>query len=105
MMISTAKSIPPIGALNDAAIPPAAPAAMSARFCSSLRANARPRVDPTEPPICTIGPSRPPAAPVPSDVAAATSLPRVTEGRIRPPCRAIDSMTWATPPPRASGSQ
>ena len=56
---SIAKNTPASGALKVAAMPPAAPQATSTRIRSSATRTARPSVEPSAEPICTIGPSRP----------------------------------------------
>src|SRR5680860_1873685 len=83
---------------------PAALAAISERRRSSSRAKKRPMLEATLAPIWTMGPSRPPEAPVPSDTAEATSLPGPTIGRMRPPRTAMAIITLELPDPRASGT-
>src|SRR5680860_1209431 len=83
---------------------PAALAAISERRRSSSRAKKRPMLEATLAPIWTMGPSRPPEAPVPSDTAEATSLPGPTIGRMRPPRTAMAIITLEIPDPRASGT-
>ena len=46
-MSSTAKTMPPIGVLNVAAMPPAPPQAMSVIRCGMLQPDATPTIDPT----------------------------------------------------------
>src|SRR5680860_216229 len=83
---------------------PAALAAISERRRSSSRAKKRPMLEATLAPIWTMGPSRPPDDPVPSDTAEATSLPGPTIGRMRPPRTAMAIITLEMPDPRASGT-
>ncbi len=59
MMISTPKNTPVIGALNVAAIPPAAPQATRIRIRFSGIFTHWPKLEASAEPICTIGPSRP----------------------------------------------
>ena len=51
IMSSTAKRIPPTGVLKVAAMPPAAPAAISVEVCQSGAPTACPMADPKEAPI------------------------------------------------------
>jgi len=101
-MSSIAKKTPASGALNVAAIPPAAPHATSRRIRGSLMRTTRPRVDPSAEPICTMGPSRPTDPPPPIHRAEARALTAATCGGIRPPLRATAYITSGTPCPRAS---
>ena len=82
---SIAKNTPASGALNVAAIPPAAPQATSTRSRSSGSRITRPNVEPSAEPICTIGPSRPTEPPEPMHSAEASALTTATCGAIRPP--------------------
>ena len=84
-MASTPKNTPVIGALNVAAIAPAAPQAtrMRSRFSGIL--THWPTLDASDEPICTIGPSRPTEPPTPMQIAEARALTTLTCGRIRPP--------------------
>jgi len=94
---SIAKKTPASGALNVAAMPPAAPHATSRRTrCSSSRSSWA-NDDPSADPICTIGPSRPTEPPPPMHKAEASAFTTATCGRIRPPCRATATMTSGTP--------
>ena len=81
---STANTMPPSGALNVAAIPAPAPAAISVTRSLVLMAISEPRVEPKAEPICTIGPSRPTEPPLPIETAEASDLITATRGRIRP---------------------
>ncbi len=99
---SIAKNTPASGALNVAAMPPAAPQATSTRIRSSLTRTTRPSVEPSAEPICTIGPSRPTDPPPPMHSADASALTAATCGAIRPPRRATAYITSGTPCPRAS---
>ena len=83
-------------------MPPAAPQATSSRSRSSGTRTARPSVEPSAEPICTIGPSRPTDPPPPMHSAEASALTTATCGRMRPPRRATAYMTSGTPWPRAS---
>ena len=99
---SMAKNTPASGALNVAAMPPAAPQATSTRIRPSGTLSAEPSVEPRAEPICTIGPSRPTEPPPPMHSAEASDLTTATWGLMRPPCRATANMTSGTPWPRAS---
>lgn len=61
-------------------------------------------VVPTLPPIRTIGPSRPPDAPVPNAMPDAAIPPVGTLDRKRPPCMAMALITRITPLPLLSGA-
>jgi hypothetical protein len=63
--ISNPKNIPVTGALNVAAIPPAAPQATITRRRPSLIRTSCPTAEASAEPICTIGPSRPTDPPAP----------------------------------------
>jgi hypothetical protein len=101
-MISTPKNTPVIGALNVAAIPPAAPQATRIRSRLSGIFTHWPRLEASAEPICTIGPSRPTDPPVPMVSAEASAFTAATWGRIRPPPSATAIITSGTPCPRAS---
>ena len=81
---SSTKIAPAIGALKVAEMPPAAPQATSSRSCDSETRISCPMTDPRADPICTIGPSRPTAAPLPIDNADASDFATATIGRITP---------------------
>ncbi len=70
---SSAKSMPAIGALKEAPIPAAAPAATRLFTRSSPRPSRREIEEPMAPPIWTIGPSRP-ADPPPPRVKAVAAI-------------------------------
>ena len=78
---SIAKNTPASGALNVAAIPPAAPQATSNRIRSVSRRRTWATVEPAAEPICTIGPSRPTEPPPPMHSADASALTRRPAGR------------------------
>ena len=92
-----AKKTPASGALNVAAMPPAAPQATSSLMRCSSRRNAWARLDPSADPICTMGPSRPTEPPPAMHSAEATAFTTATCGRIRPPLRATATITSGTP--------
>jgi hypothetical protein len=100
---SSANRVPPIGALKEAPMPAAAPAATSARSRSSSTATAWPSSEPSDPPTSTIGPSRPPEAPNPSDSPVASVAASGTRPRKRLASSAMPSIVRTTPPPPASG--
>ena len=77
-MISTPKNTPVIGALNVAAIPPAAPQATRIRRRFSGMRTHWPTLEASAEPICTIGPSRPTDPPTPMQIAEATDLTAAT---------------------------
>ena len=95
-MISTPKNTPVIGALNVAAMPPAAPQATRIRSRFSGILTRWPRLEASAEPICTIGPSRPTEPPVPMHTAEAIALTTLTCGRIRPPPSATAIITSGT---------
>ena len=101
-MISTPKNTPVTGALNVAAMPPAAPQATRIRSRASGILSRWPRPEASAEPICTIGPSRPTDPPVPMHSAEASAFTALTCGRIRPPLSATAIITSGTPCPRAS---
>ena len=101
-MISTPKKTPVTGALNVAAMPPAAPQATRIRSRPSGILTRWPTLDASAEPICTIGPSRPTDPPVPIHRADASALTTLTCGRIRPSPSATAIITSGTPCPRAS---
>ena len=96
---------PAMGALNVAAMPPAAPALTRARSRDLSSFSSWPSDDPAAAPIWTIGPSRPADPPDPMVSAEATVLTRITTGRIRPPVVSMAVMTSGTPCPLASGAK
>ncbi len=100
--ISIANTTPARGALNVAAIPPAAPQATSSRCRSSATRTRVPRVEPSAAPICTMGPSRPTDPPPPMVNADASAFTTATRAGIFPPLRATATITSGTPCPRAS---
>ena len=81
---SMAKTIPPRGALNVAAIPAPAPAAIRMLRCRTGIFIHCPRVEPQAAPIWMMGPSRPTDPPVPIEIAEAMDLTIATIGRIFP---------------------
>ena len=104
-MTSAAKNTPPIGALNVAEIPAAAPHATSVRTIGAGARTTCPSTEPMVEPIWTIGPSRPQLPPKPIEVAEANALIPITRGRIFPPRSATASITSGTPCPLASGAK
>ena len=82
--ISTAKRTPPNGVLKVAAIPPAAPAAISVMRSQVVSLNFSPTYELTAEPIWMMGPSRPTEPPLPIDSAEASDLTTATRGRILP---------------------
>ena len=91
-----------IGALNVAAIPPAAPHVTSVRTSFAVRCVHCPTVDPMADPICTIGPSRPAVPPNPIVSEDAMTFTLTTRLRMWPPRVASAVMTSGTPCPLAS---
>jgi hypothetical protein len=104
-MTSSAKNTPAMGALNVAAMPPAAPQATSSRSRRSGTRASCPSTEPRAEPICTIGPSPPTEPPEPMHSAEASALTAGTGARMRPPSSATASITSGTPCPRASGAK
>ena len=96
-MTSTPKNTPVMGALNVAAIPPAAPQATRTRSRLSGMRTSWPRLEASAEPICTIGPSRPTDPPAPMHRAEAVALTTATWGRMRPPFSATATITSGTP--------
>ena len=94
---STASRIEASGALNVAAIPPAAPATSSAFRSSADRCRHWASIDPTAPPVMMIGPSAPNGPPVPIDTAADTGLSTATRGATLLPPVTIASMVSGIP--------
>jgi hypothetical protein len=97
---STASSTEASGALNVAAMPPAAPATSRVLRSSADRRRNWARIDPTAPPVMMIGPSAPNGPPVPIEVAADTGLSTATRGAIRLPPVRIASIASGMPWPR-----
>jgi len=75
---SMAKSTPPIGVLNVAAIPAPAPAATRMMRSPGAIRTICPSVDPNYEPIWMIAPSRPTAAPLPMAIAEASDFTSAT---------------------------
>ena len=96
-MTSEAKKTPPIGALNVAEMPLAAPHATKVRTMGDGARQIWPRTEPIAEPICTIGPSRPQLPPNPIQVAEAKLLTAMTRGRIMPARSATAAITSGTP--------
>jgi hypothetical protein len=97
---STASSTEASGALNVAAIPPAAPATSRIFRSSADRCRNCARIEPTAPPVMMIGPSAPNGPPVPIEIAAETGLSTATRGATRLPPVRIASMASGMPWPR-----
>lgn len=72
------------GVLNVAAMPPAAPQAMSVTRCDTEHRDSRPTMEPKVEPIWMIGPSRPTEPPEPMEKEEAMIFTPATDGRIRP---------------------
>ena len=102
---SSVNITPAMGALNVAAMPPAAPAATSARSRDLSIFSNWPTLEPTAAPIWMIGPSRPAEPPDPMVIAEAIALTRITTGRMCPPLVSMAVMTSGTPCPLASGAK
>jgi len=102
MITSTAKSAPPMGALNVAAMPAAAPQPTMVRRWRGGARRIWPMVEPMAEPICTIGPSRPTDPPEPMVTAEATVRTATVRDRMTPPRTAAASITSGTPCPLAS---
>jgi hypothetical protein len=94
---STASRTDDSGALNVAAMPPAAPATRRVlRSSADSRRNCA-RIEPTAPPVMMIGPSAPNGPPVPIEIAADTGLSSATRGWTRLPPARIASMASGMP--------
>ena len=91
-----------IGALNVAAIPPAAPQVTSVRMLFGVSLVHWPTVEPMADPICTIGPSRPAAPPNPIVSDEAMTFIVTTRFRMCPPRVIRAVITSGTPWPFAS---
>jgi len=81
--ISVASSAAPSGVRKTAAIPAAIPATSRIRFSRRVAGSHRPTSAPTAPPICMVGPSRPPDPPEPSVNRAVTAFTKMTRRRTR----------------------
>ena len=99
---SIEKIAAPMGALNVAAMPPAAPHVTRVRTLLRLNLVQPPIADPIAEPICTIGPSRPAAPPKPMVSDEAITLTATTRLRMLPPRVASAVITSGTPCPFAS---
>jgi hypothetical protein len=97
---STASSTEASGALNVAAMPPAAPATRRVLRSSADSRRNWARIDPTAPPVMMIGPSAPNGPPVPIEIAADTGLSSATRGATRLPPVRIASIASGMPWPR-----
>ena len=75
--------------------------------CAARRRDTRssqPHIEPSAPPICMVGPSRPPEPPVPSVKIDASALTHATRLRTTPSWRWKASIIASPPPPRVSGA-
>jgi hypothetical protein len=97
---STASSTEASGALNVAAMPPAAPATSRVFLSSADSSRNCARIEPTAPPVMMIGPSAPNGPPVPIEIAAETGLSTATRGATRLPPVRIASIASGIPCPR-----
>src|ERR1019366_6001545 len=79
-----AKSPPPMGVLNVAAMPAPPPAATSVASCQREARARRPVDDAKAAPIWMMGPSRPTEPPLPIEMAEAKDLTAATIGRMTP---------------------
>jgi hypothetical protein len=101
---STASSAAPSGVRNTAAMPAATPATIRIRRSATETPRMRPQSEPSAPPICMVGPSRPPAPPDPSVKMEAMVFTHVTRLRMMPSWRWKASIIASPPPPRVSGA-
>jgi hypothetical protein len=83
--ISTASSAAPSGVRKTAEMPAATPASTRTRRSRRVAGTTLASAEPMAPPICIVGPSRPPDPPLPSASTEATNLSGATRLRIRPP--------------------
>jgi hypothetical protein len=97
VMTSSAKMAPPIGALNTAARPPAAPQATNVRMWPGEMPSRCPVAEAVAAPICTMGPSCPADPPEPIVIAEAKIFTTATRPGMRPPRVAIAVITSGTP--------
>ena len=91
-----------MGALNVAAMPPAAPHATRVRKRPPAIFATLPIAEPIPEPINTIGPCTPTEPPVPIHVAEAKASPKTIRDEMRPSLNATASITSGTPCPLAS---
>lgn len=103
--ISTARSAAPSGVRKTAAMPAAVPATSRMRRSRSVTRKSWPTSEPMAPPICIVGPSRPPEPPEPSVSADTRSFTQATRLRTTPLWRWKASMIASLPPPRVSGAR
>ncbi len=101
---STARSAAPSGVRNTAAMPAATPETIRMRRSRGPTPSNRPTSEPSEPPICIVGPSRPPEPPVPRVKIEASAFTQVTRRRMSPALRWKASIMASPPPPRVSGA-
>ena len=101
---STARSAAPSGVLKTAEMPAATPATSRMRRSRGETDRARATAEPTAPPICTVGLSRPRAPSVPSVRIDARALTQMTRRRARPPPWWYARIIASPPPPRVSGT-
>ena len=84
---STASSAAPSGVRNTAEMPAATPDTIRIRRSRASTRSSQPHVEPSAPPICMVGPSRPPAPPVPSVKIDASAFTHDTRRRTTPSWR------------------
>ena len=94
-----------IGALNAAAIPAAMPTDVMRRLFTGLSRAMRDRKLLTPAQICTVGPSTPRLAPLPSCIVHKTNLPSVSFSVIAPKRNVKAALTCGMPLPAAAGTQ
>ena len=82
---SIASNAAPSGVRNTAEIPAATPATISTRRSRSVAGSTVPSHEPIAAPRCIVGPSRPPAPPLPSVAIDARGFKKITRRRTTPP--------------------
>ncbi len=107
LLVSSSKTNtdPPMGALKATARPAPAPAASITFRSSSCRTTKRPTKEPSEAPICTVGPSRPSARPDPIASKPPKNLIRTIECGAGFTSPLNTASTLWTPLPSADGAK
>ena len=85
-------------------MPAATPDTIRMRRSRMSTPSSQPHVDPSAPPICMVGPSRPPEPPVPSVKIDASPFTHATRLRTMPSWRWKALIIASPPPPRVSGA-
>ena len=102
---SSVKVTAAMGALKAAAMPAAMPTEVMRFWFAGLSRAIRAKKLLTPAQICTVGPSTPSDAPLPSCSAHSTNLPTVSFMVMAPARKVYAVFTWGMPLPAAAGTQ